>query len=211
MTSVTAIFSDSLYSVILSEAASSLAKKRRVEGPLYPHARSTNVLRVHRGQPFRNALHRDDGQSAQASLRATSSIVLRVSPIKYDVERLLYWESYDDVHKAIGREKQLKGWRREKKIVLIESMNPQWLDLSKEWYPWMKECEEGRGASTAEERSRATALPPLSMTEDSRYVFLCHQPNSGFFHSFSTAICFRYIQISGFQPHNSCGQLCLQP
>jgi putative endonuclease len=28
---------------------------------------------------------------------------------KYDVERLLYWESYDDVHKAIGREKQLKG------------------------------------------------------------------------------------------------------
>ena len=38
-----------------------------------------------------------------------------------DIERLLYWESYDDVHKAIGREKQLKGWRREKKVVLIES------------------------------------------------------------------------------------------
>ena len=83
----------------------------------------------------------------------------------YDVERLLYWESYDDVHKAIGREKQLKGWRRAKKVVLIEAMNPQWTDLSKEWYPWMKEREEGRGASTAEERSRATALPPLSMTE----------------------------------------------
>ena len=49
---------------------------------------------------------------------------------------------YDDVHKAIDREKQLKGWRREKKIVLIESMNPHWLDLSREWYPWMKECEE---------------------------------------------------------------------
>jgi putative endonuclease len=82
----------------------------------------------------------------------------------YDIERLLYWESYDDVHKAIDREKQLKGWRREKKIVLIKSMNPQWLDLSREWYPWMKECEEDRGASTPEERSRATALPPLSMT-----------------------------------------------
>lgn len=42
---------------------------------------------------------------------------------QHDVERLLYWESYDDVHKAIGREKQLKGWRREKKVVLIESVN----------------------------------------------------------------------------------------
>jgi putative endonuclease len=56
---------------------------------------------------------------------------------RYDVERLLYGASYDDVHKAIGREKQLKGWSR-KKIVLIESRNPHWLDLAKDWYPWMK-------------------------------------------------------------------------
>jgi predicted GIY-YIG superfamily endonuclease len=33
---------------------------------------------------------------------------------QYDVERLLYWESFDDVHRAIAREKQLKGWRRSK-------------------------------------------------------------------------------------------------
>ena len=82
----------------------------------------------------------------------------------YDVGRLLYWESYDDVHRAIGREKQIKGWRREKKVVLIEWMNPQWVDLSGDWYPWMKECEEGRGPSTAEERPQAVALPPLRMT-----------------------------------------------
>ena len=43
---------------------------------------------------------------------------------KYQVERLLYRESFDDVHKAINREKQLKGWRRSKKIALIESVNP---------------------------------------------------------------------------------------
>ncbi len=61
---------------------------------------------------------------------------------EHDVERLLYLESYDDVHKAIAREKQLKGWRREKKIALIESMNPHWLDLSKDWYPWMKKKDE---------------------------------------------------------------------
>ena len=82
----------------------------------------------------------------------------------YDIERLLYWESYDEVHQAINREKQLKGWRREKKVVLIESMNPQWLDLSKDWYHWMQDREEGRDASTTRERSRATVLPPLSMT-----------------------------------------------
>jgi hypothetical protein len=42
-------------------------------------------------------------------------------------------------------------------------------------------------------------------------VFLCPPRVRPRFHSFSTAICFRYIQSSGFQPHNSCGQLCLQP
>jgi putative endonuclease len=54
---------------------------------------------------------------------------------QYKVERLLYWESFDDVHKAIAREKQLKGWRRSKKIVLIEAVNPHWLDLVRNWYP----------------------------------------------------------------------------
>jgi putative endonuclease len=57
---------------------------------------------------------------------------------KYEVDRLLYWESYDDVQKAIGREKQLKGWRRDKKIALIESVNPHWEDLSKDSRAWTK-------------------------------------------------------------------------
>jgi len=79
---------------------------------------------------------------------------------QHEVDQLLYGESYDDVRKAIDREKQLKGWHREKKIVLIELQNPQWLDLAKDWQPWMKECGAGRGASTTDERSLATA-PPL--------------------------------------------------
>ena len=41
----------------------------------------------------------------------------------------MYYEGYDEVAKAIGREKQLKGWRRSKKIALIEKMNPRWQDL----------------------------------------------------------------------------------
>jgi putative endonuclease len=45
---------------------------------------------------------------------------------KYHCDRLVYYEKFDDVHKAIGREKQLKGWRRARKIALIESVNPRW-------------------------------------------------------------------------------------
>lgn len=52
---------------------------------------------------------------------------------KYQCNRLVYWESFDDVLKAIDREKQLKGWRRAKKIVLIEFNNPRWEDLAEKW------------------------------------------------------------------------------
>jgi putative endonuclease len=52
---------------------------------------------------------------------------------QYKCNRLVYWESFDDVLKAINREKQLKGWRREKKIALIESMNPRWEDSAEKW------------------------------------------------------------------------------
>lgn len=52
---------------------------------------------------------------------------------KYHCDRLVYYESYDDVHSAIGREKQLKGWIRAKKIALIESSNPRWEDLAERW------------------------------------------------------------------------------
>ncbi len=52
----------------------------------------------------------------------------------YDAVRLVYWESFDDVHKAIAREKQVKNWRREKKLWLIARMNPEFRDLAAEWY-----------------------------------------------------------------------------
>ena len=49
---------------------------------------------------------------------------------KYKVNRLVYFEDTDDVLAAIAREKQLKRWLRSRKVALIESMNPNWLDLS---------------------------------------------------------------------------------
>ena len=51
----------------------------------------------------------------------------------YNATRLVYWESFDDVLKAIDREKQLKGWRREKKLALIEARNPRWQDSAEKW------------------------------------------------------------------------------
>ena len=50
---------------------------------------------------------------------------------KYNINKLLYFEEYDNPKDAIAREKQLKGWRREKKINLIKKVNPEMDDLFK--------------------------------------------------------------------------------
>ena len=86
---------------------------------------------------------------------------------KYQVERLLYRESFDEVQKAINREKQLKGWRRSKKIALIESVNPHWLDLAREWFPWMRDSGGSRSPST----------PQTSPTADEQEVKLLFVAN----------------------------------
>ena len=49
---------------------------------------------------------------------------------KYNITKLVYHEEYNDINDAIKREKQIKGWSRKKKIELIESVNPEWKDLS---------------------------------------------------------------------------------
>ncbi len=53
---------------------------------------------------------------------------------KYNIDKMVYCENTNDIHVAIAREKQIKGWTRIKKIALIESINPEWKDLSLEWY-----------------------------------------------------------------------------
>ena len=52
---------------------------------------------------------------------------------RYNIGRLVYFEVYSDVRQAIAREKQVKSWRRSKKIALIESTNPTWEDLAADW------------------------------------------------------------------------------
>ena len=48
---------------------------------------------------------------------------------KYNVDRLVYFEQFENIDAALAREKQLKGYRRDKKINLIEQMNPEWSDI----------------------------------------------------------------------------------
>lgn len=69
----------------------------------------------------------------------TNDLVRRVSQHKqreisgftrrYNVDRLVYFEHTHQADAAIAREKQIKGWVREKKVALIASRNPQWVDL----------------------------------------------------------------------------------
>jgi putative endonuclease len=53
---------------------------------------------------------------------------------KYFVDRLLYVEETNDVRAAILREKEIKGWRRSKKIALIKTINPNCIDLAENWF-----------------------------------------------------------------------------
>ena len=52
---------------------------------------------------------------------------------QYNCTRLLYYESHETMSQSIAREKQLKGWRREKKLTLIRTQNPEFKDLAAEW------------------------------------------------------------------------------
>jgi putative endonuclease len=56
----------------------------------------------------------------------------------YKVNRLVYYERFNDPRDAIAREKEIKGWRREKKNELVGTMNPKWADLSQMLFQHMR-------------------------------------------------------------------------
>jgi len=61
------------------------------------------------------------------------NILVKGFSSRYNLTNLIYFEDTPDVITAIGREKRIKGWMRNKKIKLIESVNPEWKDISEEW------------------------------------------------------------------------------
>ena len=80
---------------------------------------------------------------------------------RYDVNRLVYFEYYEDIRDAIAREKQLKRWRRSKKNALIERLNPTWNDLSwtLEQQPRLLRSHPERSA--AESKDRVVGSDPV--------------------------------------------------
>ena len=62
---------------------------------------------------------------------------------RYNLARLVYYECFVYPDAAIAREKEIKGWRRSKKIRLIESMNPHWYDLAESWTDVYRPLGEG--------------------------------------------------------------------
>jgi putative endonuclease len=82
---------------------------------------------------------------------------------RYEIGRLVYYEENSDVRQAIAREKQIKGWTRQRKFELIASLNPIWRDLGEDWGlpPWPKEGVSGEGwILRSAQNDKPTGLPP---------------------------------------------------
>ena len=68
----------------------------------------------------------------------------------------MYFETFEEITEAISREKQLKGWRRSRKVALINAKNPDWKDL----FEWLDEHVEQRLLPDEEELSKQSAGSP---------------------------------------------------
>ncbi len=74
---------------------------------------------------------------------------------RYRTDKLVYFESAPNPRDAIAREKELKGWRREKKVALIEEWNRGWLDLAADWMPKPQRGHPERSEGPARRSSNA--------------------------------------------------------
>lgn len=93
---------------------------------------------------------------------------------RYRVFRLVYFEEFGDIRQAIAREKEIKGWRREKKIRLIESHNPTWTDLAEQLPAKHRKADPSHRSPKSGERVRddnrslARATEPPTPTPGNR-------------------------------------------
>ncbi len=87
------------------------------------------ILASATGVPYVGVTNNLERRIAQHKEKRVSGFTKR-----YSVTRLVYFEAYGDVRNAIAREKEIKAWRREKKLALIRSMNPSFHDLSLDFH-----------------------------------------------------------------------------
>jgi putative endonuclease len=91
----------------------------------------------------------------------------------YNVNRLVYYETYSHPSDAIAREKQIKGWRRSKKIALIESINPRWDDMAGDW----DAIFANPGPSTRVSPAGESAGAPSLAQDDAVEMITSHRPD----------------------------------
>jgi len=72
-----------------------------------------------------NILNRNEQHKSQKDKQSFTA--------KYNVNKLVYYETFNNIHDAITREKQIKGGSRIKKIALINKLNPMWKDITLDW------------------------------------------------------------------------------
>ena len=92
---------------------------------------------------------------------------------RYNITRLVYYETATNIWDAISAEKRIRGWSRAKKVALIESMNPRWEDLSEGWY-----AEEPVPPATRGAPSPPLLSPRVGETHGGRRVSLLPRRDS---------------------------------
>ena|SRR3989304_2633237 len=78
-------------------------------------------------------LYADVTNNLQRRVSEHGAKIIKGFTARYNVSRLVHYETTSDVRVALAREKEIKGWRRQKKLTLIEADNPRWEDLSEAW------------------------------------------------------------------------------
>jgi putative endonuclease len=74
---------------------------------------------------------------------------------KYNLYKLVYFEEFADIHAAIAREKQIKGWLRSKKVLLINSKNPRWNDLAEAHFKSAERFKKHAGLASQQAKMSA--------------------------------------------------------
>jgi putative endonuclease len=85
---------------------------------------------------------------------------------RYNLTQLVYYEQFVYPDAAIRREKEIKGWRRSKKIALIDSMSPSWEDLARDWQSLHKPATDSASAGRSLaplEKARGFGMTPSKM------------------------------------------------